>query len=198
MTEVCHRGLGEILIPEWCIKCEKNNIFKRHCDTTRELVKESREIEENMIRVWTDGSCNVISKKKAGGWAYLIKFTTKDGGAKEITEIGSAFGTTVNQMELMAILSAIRKINKFEDRRTNVVTVYSDSEWAVRCITKVFNCRARVIKSYLDEIEWTTGDLIITYEHISGHAGILENELVDGLAVGVRVRMEHDAKLRRK
>ena len=151
-----------------------------------------------MIEVWTDGSCNVISRKKAGGWAYLIRYPFEEDSVMDITNVGSTFGTTVNQMELMAILNAIRRINDIKDRRTNEVVIYSDSEWAVKCLNKEYNCKARIVKDYLDEIKWATGDLIITYKHIFGHSGIAENELVDSLAVQVRKHMEHDTNLRRK
>ena len=147
-----------------------------------------------MIEVWTDGSCNVISKRKAGGWAYIIKYESTADIMNTIMVHGSTLGTTVNQMELMAILNAIKKIGDLKDTKTDKVTIYSDSEWAVRCLTGVYNCRARVVVSYLDEIEWATGPLKIKYGHIPGHSGIPENELVDQLAVDAR-RMKENAPI---
>ena len=48
MSEQCKRGLGKTLIPAWCAKCEKDNIFKRYCDTTRRMVNE-KEATETLI-----------------------------------------------------------------------------------------------------------------------------------------------------
>lgn len=38
----CKRGFGEVLVPEWCPKCEKNNIFKRCCDRLRKDIEALR------------------------------------------------------------------------------------------------------------------------------------------------------------
>lgn len=149
-----------------------------------------RGLELNNIECWTDGSCNLSHEKRPGGWAYLIRYEAPSEDIYEIVGASAFLGTTHNQMELMAILQALKKINKLEDKMTESVVLYSDSEWAVRCLTGVYNCKARVVKSYLDEIEWETGHLKIGYKHISGHVGITENEMVNKLANKARLELE--------
>ena len=58
-----------------------------------------------MIKIYTDGSC--LNNPGDGGWAAIIN----DNG--QILKIsGSEKNTTNNKMELMAPISALKKINK--------------------------------------------------------------------------------------
>jgi len=133
------------------------------------------------IKIHTDGSCNIHHPKRPGGWAYHIEYTDPN-TEEQCTDnnCGGTTGTSNNQMELMAILNAIKRVTDLG--LTGGVIIYSDSEWAVRCLTGVYNCKARVVRQYLDEIKWATGSLTVKYVHIPGHAGILENELVNDKA----------------
>jgi len=145
-----------------------------------------------MIEVWTDGSCDHHDTRRPGGWAYVIKCPMSDGEEKELTLSGNSLNTTNNQMELMAILQAIKTIKRLKDDYGKHVTLYSDSEWSVRCLTGVYNCYKDPSAGhvmFLKEIKWTTGSLIIDYQHIRAHSGILENELVNTLAVNARIQI---------
>jgi ribonuclease HI len=144
-----------------------------------------------MIEVWTDGSCDLHHPLRPGGWAYHIKYQNEFGTLLTTSFAGNSKNTTNNQMELMAILKAIKAINKLRPF-SNSVIIYSDSEWAVRCLTGVYNCKKDRTKGhvmFLNEIGWATGKLIIDYEHISAHSGIEENELVNRLAVEARLQV---------
>lgn len=139
-----------------------------------------------MIRVWTTGSC----KRTVGGWAYLIKYESTEGTIDTVMVHGSSRGTTVNQMKLMAVLNALKKIGDLKDKKTNHVTIYINSGRVVKCLTGVYDCRTRVVKMYLDEIGWATGTLTVKYVHIRSHSGIPEQEIVSQLAVDARRVLE--------
>jgi len=115
------------------------------------------------IGIWTAGSCNTTSKRKAGGWAYLIKYENKEFGRLEIMHSGNSWGTTEGQMELMAVLSAITTTNDL-DRLTDAVVVYPYNIRIAQCLRGTFDCKnRRVLGDYLREIEWATGSLVIKY-----------------------------------
>lgn len=145
-----------------------------------------------MIKAWTTGSC----KQTVGGWAYLIKYESTEGTIDTVMVHGSSLGTTANQMKLMAVLNALKKIGDLKDRKTDHVTIYINCGRVVKCLTGVYDCRTslikgtRVVKMYLDNIEWATGPLIIKYVHIRSHSGIPEQELVGQLAKDAQRQLE--------
>tara|TARA_B110001454_G_scaffold214531_1_gene234451 strand:+ start:111 stop:536 length:426 start_codon:yes stop_codon:yes gene_type:complete len=76
-----------------------------------------------MIKIYTDGSC--LNNPGHGGWAAIIY---DDGKVLKIS--GSEKNTTNNKMELMAPISALKKINK--DQK---VEIYTDSIYVKSGIT---------------------------------------------------------------
>jgi ribonuclease HI len=80
------------------------------------------------IEAYCDGACGQ-NTDRIGGYAAIIIY---DGKRKEIT--GSAIKTTNNQMELMAVITAFRAINKLFNIPCEV-TVTTDSEYVVKGIT---------------------------------------------------------------
>ena len=77
-----------------------------------------------MIKIYTDGSC--LNNPGDGGWAAIIN---NDGEISKIS--GSEKNTTNNKMELMAPISALKKINK--DKK---VEIYTDSKYVKLGITE--------------------------------------------------------------
>jgi len=75
------------------------------------------------ISIYTDGSCSV--KTREGGWAFIYTF---GGLFKE--SYGHSSDTTVNRMELTAILKAVQSIPP----HNTPVRIFSDSEYSVNCI----------------------------------------------------------------
>ena len=77
-----------------------------------------------MIRIYTDGSC--LNNPGNGGWAAIINDNNV------ILKIsGSEKNTTNNKMELMAPISALKKINK-----NRKVEIYTDSKYVKLGITE--------------------------------------------------------------
>ena len=77
-----------------------------------------------MIKIYTDGSC--LNNPGDGGWAAIIN----DNG-KILKISGSEKNTTNNKMELMAPISALKKIDK--DKK---VEIYTDSKYVKLGITE--------------------------------------------------------------
>lgn len=128
----------------------------------------------NRYVCYTDGSCDNLSKQRAGGAAYIV---IKDGEIIRMKNHGQ-LGTTNNRMELLAIISAV---NACPDGAC--VDVYTDSQYCIRLLQKT-------------ERPWANEDLFDLYKKCSshvegvrfhwvkGHDGDKYNEMVDGLAYG--------------
>jgi ribonuclease HI len=78
---------------------------------------------EFSITVFTDGSCH--NQLKTGGWASIIFV-----GKEKITLKGHEAETTHHRMELVAVLEAMRFLQK-NNHLGQPVTIYSDSQYVV-------------------------------------------------------------------
>ena len=132
------------------------------------FVKSSR-----TLTISTDGSVITSGRRKGkdkgpGGWAYLIHETgeTKTGSVQDITN---------NQMELRAVIEAIRSADT-----SRSLKIRTDSQYVHDAIEK-----GSTIKSNQDlwrEYKAICFGRKIKVVWIKGHAGDQENELVDKLA----------------
>ena len=134
-----------------------------------------------MIKIYTDGSC--LNNPGNGGWAAIIN----DNG-KILKISGSEKNTTNNKMELMAPISALKKVNK-----DNQVEIYTDSKYVKLGITEWINkwiknnwqtSKKENVKNkelWLELYE-LNNSLTIKWIWIKAHAGDLLNEEVDSLA----------------
>jgi ribonuclease HI len=80
------------------------------------------------ITVFTDGSCH--NRLKTGGWASIIFIDDE-----KITLKGSEAETTHHRMELIAVIEAL----KFLERNGHLsypVTIYSDSQYVVDLVVR--------------------------------------------------------------
>ena len=132
-----------------------------------------------MIKLFTDGAAQ--GNPGPGGYGAILKY---GGHLKELSQ-GYRL-TTNNRMELMAVIAGLEAIKKLGI----AVTVYSDSKYVVEAVKqgwiwgwekKDFKKKANpdlwkryiiLHKKYKPEFVW-----------IKGHAGHLENERCDQLAV---------------
>ena len=83
---------------------------------------------EFSIAVFTDGSCH--NQLKTGGWASIIFL-----GKEKITLKGHEADTTHHRMELMAVLEAMRFLEK-NDYLGQSIIIYSDSQYVVDLIQR--------------------------------------------------------------
>ena len=134
-----------------------------------------------MIKIYTDGSC--LKNPGDGGWAAIIN----DKG--EILRIsGSEKNTTNNKMELMAPISALKRINK--DKK---IEIYTDSKYVKLGITEWIhkwtenNWQTSKKQDVKNKKLWVelyglTKSFQINWIWVKAHAGNALNEEVDSLA----------------
>lgn len=144
-------------------------------------------MNDNTVRIWTDGAC--IGNPGPGGWGYLKSFGEK-------TRRGSGLvcgSTTSNQMELIAVIQAIRSLK----RPDLPAVIYSDSKYVVDGVNLCLSgwMANGWYKSKGDPVMnvdlWKALQALlvarlpgaeITFVWVKGHAGCLENEEADRLA----------------
>lgn len=136
---------------------------------------------KNDIVIYTDGGC--IDNPGPGGYGAVIIH----GKSRKKLSAGYRL-TTSNRMEMMACIAALKKLDS-----PSKVTLYSDSQYVVNCISKGWAKRWR-------DNNWmtTTGPaknidlwkrlLALCEKHdveliwVRGHSGVKENEICDQLA----------------
>jgi len=132
-----------------------------------------------MIEVFTDGAAK--GNPGNGGYGVLLRF---NGVVKELSD-GFRM-TTNNRMELLAVIVALEnlKSNKFP------VHVYSDSKYVIDSISKgwVYGWQKKGFKGKKNPDLWQrfleiSKGFNVTYHWVKGHAGHIENERCDELAV---------------
>ena len=134
-----------------------------------------------MIKIYTDGSC--LNNPGDGGWAAII-----NNGGEVLKISGSEKNTTNNKMELMAPISALKKINK--DKK---VEIYTDSKYVKLGITEWIhkwtknNWQTSKKENIKNKELWVelyelTKSFEISWIWIKAHAGNTLNEEVDSLA----------------
>lgn len=134
----------------------------------------SDENEKNKIIVYTDGSALSNGSPTSGcGWAakliYNGKYRFKSGGCH---------GRTNNQMEMIAVLNALKCIKT----RDIPVVIYSDSKYVVETLKGNYRIGKNI--ELWNEISMLYQEFDeITPIWIKGHNGNQHNEEVDNLAV---------------
>jgi ribonuclease HI/retron-type reverse transcriptase len=127
----------------------------------------------NTVTISTDGSIASHLRRKGkdlgpGGWAFVVHETNETG-------IGRARSVTNNQMELRAVIEAIR----FIDPKRSII-VRTDSQYVHDAIERgiVVKSNGELWREYKD----VSASRRIKIVWVKGHAGDPHNELVDKLA----------------
>ena len=76
------------------------------------------------VTIYTDGACS--GNPGPGGWGAILEW---NGVEKELS--GGENPTTNNRMELLAVISALEKLNQ-----SCIVELYSDSKYVIAALTK--------------------------------------------------------------
>jgi len=132
-----------------------------------------------MIKIYTDGAAQ--GNPGPGGYGTILKYGTLE---KELSQ-GYRL-TTNNRMELMAVIAGLEAIKK-----TGVpITVISDSKYVVDAVEKgwIWNWEKKDFKNKANVDLWKRfiplhQKLKPKFHWIKGHAGHVENERCDQLAV---------------
>lgn len=145
--------------------------------------------EKLIVEIWTDGGCRSTAKKGETikptdrcAYAYFMKF-----GGQEKLGGAAGHGYTNNQMEIYAVLKALKSMKKYDVP----VKVYSDSAYVVNCINQKWYVKwekngwtkkgglanANLWKSLVDEIRKFP---FFSIEKVKGHSGLNDgNDIVD-------------------
>lgn len=135
------------------------------------------------VEIFTDGACS--GNPGPGGWGAILRYKETE---KEIS--GGEALTTNNRMELMAVISALKMLKEPCD-----VTLYSDSQYVCNALKlgwakkwKANNWMRNKKERALNPELWD--ELLTLYDYhnvdvvwVKGHAGHIENERCDKLAV---------------
>jgi ribonuclease HI len=135
----------------------------------------------SLTTIFCDGACS--GNPGAGGWACIVEY---DGERHEYS--GGARRTTNNQMELQALIEALK--NAPPERSLKIVT---DSEYLAKGVTQwmktwIRNGWKTASKQPVKNQEyWREINLLLTgrkysFEWVKGHSGHEENERCDELA----------------
>ncbi len=136
---------------------------------------------QNFITIYTDGACS--GNPGAGGWGAVLLY-------KEHRKAISGFvaETTNNQMEIRAVIEALRLIKK-----SSSINIYCDSLYVQNGITKWIlnwkqnnwrNADRKPVKNMelWQELEKETTKHIINWHWVKGHSGNKLNDEADKLA----------------
>ncbi|MBP5534287.1 MAG: ribonuclease HI [Alphaproteobacteria bacterium] len=133
------------------------------------------------VDIFTDGACS--GNPGVGGWGAILRYGKSE---KEIS--GGADLTTNNQMEMQAVIEALKILKEPCD-----ITLTTDSQYVVRGMTEwlkdwvVKDWKTASKKSVANQELWQELKKLsekhkITWKWVKGHAGHPENERCDALA----------------
>ncbi len=132
------------------------------------------------IDIFGDGSC--LGNPGVGGWGAILRFES-NGKIHEKKLVGGAKLTTNNQMELTAVIEALKALK--EPCR---VTIYSDSSYVCKGINEwLAGWVLKRFKNVKNPELWSEYLLVskphsIKAQWVRGHAGHTENEECDKMA----------------
>ena len=137
---------------------------------------------EDQVEIFTDGSC--LGNPGPGGWGVILRWRDSE---KEL--YGGTSNTTNNRMELMAAIQGLEALS----RESNAILT-TDSKYVMRGITEwIHDWRKRdwltaAKKPVKNKDLWIRLDKAldghkVEWNWVKGHAGHMDNERVDKLAV---------------
>jgi len=144
------------------------------------IISNNKSTAEKIV-IYTDGACSGNPGK--GGWGAILMYNQH---SKEIS--GAQSHATNNQMELKAVIEALKIIKK-----SHVIEIYTDSKYVMDGITKWVNSWQKnnwltADKKPVKNIDlWKelldlTSNHQISWHWVRGHSGDKYNEIVDKLA----------------
>ncbi len=146
---------------------------------------------------YTDGACSKNGTAQATGGFGVIEIDNDDNLIWQFQDSKSP--TTNNEMELMAILTALKHISsKIENNTFLKPVIYSDSAYCVNLINSwMYSWEKNGWKRPKNQEVKNLEIIKQIYElahladirKVSGHSGVKWNEYVDGLATG-KIKIE--------
>ena len=136
---------------------------------------------EKTVYLFTDGACK--GNPGVGGWGVLLRYGTHE---KEL--FGGEAQTTNNRMELTAVLSGLKTLNRPCD-----VVICTDSQYVKNGMESwIHNWKKNGWKTagrqpvknadLWQQLDEQVGRHRVRWQWVKGHAGHAENERADALA----------------
>ena len=136
---------------------------------------------EKTVYLFTDGACK--GNPGAGGWGVLLRY-----GGHEKELFGGEAQTTNNRMELMAVLSGLKTLNRPCD-----VVICTDSQYVKNGMESwIHNWKKNGWKTagrqpvknadLWQQLDEQVARHRVRWQWVKGHAGHAENERADALA----------------
>ena len=133
------------------------------------------------VDIFTDGACS--GNPGVGGWGAILRY-----GKTEKEMSGGADLTTNNQMEMLAVIKALKILKEPCD-----ITLTTDSQYVVRGMTewlkdwvmrdwKTASKKSVANQELWQELKSLSDKHKISWKWVKGHAGHPENERCDALA----------------
>ena len=135
------------------------------------------------IEIFTDGACS--GNPGPGGWGAILRYKNNE---KELS--GGSANTTNNQMEMQAVIEALKTLKEACE-----ITLTTDSQYVVNGMTKWLDdwikkdWKTASKKNVANQDLWKELSQLslqhkIKWNWVKGHAGHPENERCDALARG--------------
>ena len=133
-------------------------------------------MKKNILKIFTDGSCK--GNPGAGGWAAVLL----EGEAKKPFAVlrGGESATTNNRMEMIAVIEALRYIQK-NHLQNNPVNVFSDSNLLVQTLMQGWKRKKNL--DLWEELDSLNEELEVEYIWVKAHADNKWNNECDEIAV---------------
>lgn len=127
----------------------------------------------NTVTFYTDGAYS--SSKNKGGWGiYCPQY--------RLRMCQGVLNTTNNRMEMMAVIKALQFVDESKLPEKNI-EIYSDSKYVIETMKGNYSKSKNLdLWAELDDLVQALFDKHITWNHVKGHDGNPENEIVDKLA----------------
>jgi len=144
------------------------------------------------IEIYTDGGCS--GNPGPGGWAYVVQM-----GNELVRSSGGKVNTTNNQMELQAVIEALRFVNSQLDDKKEPVVLHTDSQYVRQGITnwihkwlknnwKTTAKKAVKNKEFWQQLKELDDAIRPDWVWVPGHTGVELNETCDSM---VQEQIEH-------
>ena len=139
------------------------------------------------VSLFTDGACS--GNPGPGGWAFILRCNQT---GKELERSDGEPESTNNKMELTAVIRGLEALSEPCEVRLHAdstyvlqgmkswMTAWKSRGWKRKDGSKLVAIKNVELWQQLDQLMRTHK---IVYEHVKGHAGHVENERCDQLAV---------------
>lgn len=148
--------------------------------------------EMKKVQLYTDGACS--GNPGPGGWAFILRCTKTN---KELERSDGDPESTNNRMELMAVIKGLEALKEpchVELYADSTYVLNGMSQWMAGWKKRGWKRKSGSKLLPVKNVElWQQLDALmveheIDFKHVKGHAGHVENERCDQLAVAAYQR----------